>query len=158
MNVFSVLVARTFADAVRLAVQLVVAMIAGIVFLEFRPASVLGVIAALAVTVLVGWGLGWVFVALATWNRKAETMQAISFIVMFPLMFGSSAYMPIDAMPKWMQIISKINPLTYAIDATRALTLDKPAGKAVLISIGLAIATAILGGLASAYNFRKASR
>ena len=152
----AVLVARTLSDSVRLVVQLVVSVLAAVVFLEFRPGGVLGITSALLLTVAVGWGLSWIFIAIATWQSKPETMQAVSFIVMFPLMFGSSAYMPVEAMPGWIRVLSTINPITYAIDATRALSLGMPVGSAVWAALGLAVGTAALGGWLASRNFRRA--
>jgi ABC-2 type transport system permease protein len=156
ISMFAVLVARTLSDALRLAVQLTVAVLAAVVFLDFRPAGFAGVATALGLAVLVGWGLGWLFVAIATWQRKAETMQAISFIVMFPLMFGSSAYMPVAAMPGWLRVLSTVNPLTYAINATRALTAGAPAVSALATAVGIVVALAVLGAAGAARNFRRA--
>ncbi|MGH3439305.1 MAG: ABC transporter permease [Sciscionella sp.] len=155
ISLMSVLVARTLSDAIRLAVQLVVAVIAGVLVLGFRPAGIVGVTIAVGLTVVVGWGLGWLFVAIATWQRKPETMQALSFVVMFPLMFGSSAYMPVQAMPGWLRAFSAVNPLTYAIDATRALTVGRPAGSALLATLGLVLTTALFGAFVSARSFRR---
>jgi len=155
ISLFSVLLARTLADAIRLAAQLVVVAGAATVILHFRP-NLAGIIAAVGLSVVIGWGLGWVFVAIATWQRRAEVMQAVSFIVMFPLMFSSSAYMPVDSMPGWLRAVSKVNPLTYAIDAARAITFDTPAGTKLAAALGLAAATAAFGALVSARNFRRA--
>lgn len=156
ISMFAVLLARTLSDAIRLAVQLVVIVLAAVVVLDFRPGSVLGLAEALLLTVVVGWGVGWVFVAIVTWQRKAEVVQAISFIVMFPLMFASSAYMPVNAMPTWIRLLARVNPITYAIDATRALALGRPVGWALGCALGLVAATALLGGTAAARNFRRA--
>lgn len=155
ISMFAVLVARTLSDALRLAVQLTVAVVAAVLFLDFRPAGFAGIATALGLAVLVGWGLGWLFVAIATWQRKAETMQAVSFIVMFPLMFGSSAYMPVAAMPGWLRVLSTVNPLTYAINATRALTAGAPAASALATAIGIVVALAVLGAAGAARNFRR---
>ncbi|EOD65773.1 ABC transporter permease [Amycolatopsis vancoresmycina] len=152
---FSVLLARTLADAARLAVQLAVTALASVVFLGFRPAGgVPGLLAALALTLVVGWCLSWVFVAITTWLRKAETLQAASFVVMFPLMFSSSAYMPLDTMPAWVRAVSAVNPLTYAIDATRALALGRPIGWSVLTALVIAAVAAVAGSLLAARTFR----
>ncbi|HEV3358597.1 MAG TPA: ABC transporter permease [Pseudonocardiaceae bacterium] len=156
ISMFAVLVARTLSDALRLAVQLTVAVIAAVLFLDFRPSGVVSIATALGLAVLVGWGLGWVFVAIATWQRKAETMQAISFVVMFPLMFGSSAYMPVAAMPGWLRVLSTVNPLTYAIDATRALTAGTSAGAPLAAAVGITLALALVGAAGAARNFRRA--
>lgn len=155
ISLFSVLVARTLADAVRLSAQVVVTLLAAMALLGFSPGGgLLGIAAAVALTVLFGWGLGWVFVALATWSRKPETLQAVSFIAVFPLMFGSSAYLPVATMPGWVRVLSTINPVTYAIDATRALALGRPVGAALPAAIGLALATAVVGGLFASRSFR----
>jgi ABC-2 type transport system permease protein len=155
ISMFSVLVARTLSDALRLAVQLVVIVLAAVAFLDFRPASVLGITAATGLCVVAGWGLGWLFVAIATWQNKPETMQAVSFIVMFPLMFASNAYMPVQALPGWLQVVSKGNPLTYAISAERELSLGQPIDSALPIALGLVAAATLIGGFAAAHNFRR---
>ncbi|MET8849281.1 ABC transporter permease [Amycolatopsis sp. NPDC004625] len=155
ISLFSVLVARTLADAARLGVQLAVTALASVVFLDFRPAGgVLGLSLALALTLVVGWCLSWVFVAITTWLRKAETLQAASFVVMFPLMFSSSAYMPLDTMPAWVRAVSAVNPLTYAIDATRALALGRPIGWSVLTAVAIAAVAAVVGSVLAARTFR----
>ena len=151
----ALLLARTLADAVRLTVQLVLTTVTAIVVLGFRPAGLAGMAGALALTILVGWGLGWLFVAIATWQRKPEVMQAVSFIVMFPLMFGSGAYMPPAAMPAWARVFSTVNPLTYAIDAARSLALGLPVGSSLPVAAGLVAATALIGAAAAARNFRR---
>lgn len=156
VSMFAVLLARTLSDAIRLAVQLVIIVLAAIVVLDFRPGSMLGLADALLLTVVVGWGVGWVFVAIVTWQRKAEVVQAISFIVMFPLMFASSAYMPVNAMPTWIRLLARVNPITYTIDATRALALGRPVGWALALALGLVAGTALLGGTTAARNFRRA--
>ncbi|WP_216215332.1 ABC transporter permease [Amycolatopsis aidingensis] len=156
ISLFSVLLARTLSDTARLAVQLVATLVAGILVLGFRPGGgPFGVTAAVLLTLVVGWGLGWVFVAMATWLRKAETMQAVSFFAMFPLMFSSSAYMPLEAMPAWIRTVSTLNPLTYAIDATRGLALGRPFGSALLLALALVLVTALLGGTLAVRNFRR---
>lgn len=66
VNLFAVPIARTVSDAVRLAAQLVVVSAAAAALLGFRPATFSRLCAALGLAVFVGWGVGWLFVALAT--------------------------------------------------------------------------------------------
>ncbi|MFB9727769.1 ABC transporter permease [Haloechinothrix salitolerans] len=154
INLVAVLAARTVSDAVRLTVQLVVASAAGVFALGFKPGGMAGMAAAIAVAVAVGWGLSWLFIAIATWQSKPELMQAASFVVMFPLMFGSSAYVPLDAMPTWIRVLSTVNPLTYAIDATRALAVGMPVGGELVAALALAAVAAVLGGSVATRTFR----
>lgn len=142
ISMTSVLAARTVADATRLAVQLAVITVAAFAFLGFRPADGPGTVAACVLAVFTGWGVSWLFVAIATWHSKPEVMQAVSFVVMFPLMFTSSAYMPIASMPTLLRWIARANPLTYAVDAARRLCFGQsfgtPLGTAVLLVCGAA--------------------
>ncbi|MEJ2855897.1 MULTISPECIES: ABC transporter permease [unclassified Saccharothrix] len=151
----SPLVARTVADAVRLTAQLLVATLAAVPLLGFRPHGVGGLVAALAVTVALGWAASWLFLALATWRGRPETLQAVSFVVMFPLMFGSSAYVPVEAMPGWLRAFSEVNPVTYAVDAARALALGHPAAGPTAAALGTDALLATLGGLMAARNVRR---
>jgi ABC-2 type transport system permease protein len=52
------------------------------------------------------------------------TFFAVSGFVMLPLLFLSNAFVPLDAMPTWMAIVARANPLTYAIETMRVLVLD----------------------------------
>src|ERR1700742_2940181 len=98
----SVLVARSMSDIVRTGVQLLMMLIFATLVFGFSPAGgLLGVAAAWALGLVVGWGLGWLFIAAGAWLRNAEVMQMVGFLLMFPLMFASSAYVPISGLPGW---------------------------------------------------------
>jgi ABC-2 type transport system permease protein len=43
----------------------------------------------------------------------------------YPLLFTSNAFLPISVLPKWMQVVATVNPLTYGVDAARALMLGQ---------------------------------
>ena len=148
----AILVARTLSDALRLAVQLVVIVAAALAFLDYRPASAWGTALAVALAVFTGWGVGWLFVAIAAGHQRAETMQAISFTVMFPLMFTSSAYMPVDQMPTLLRWIARVNPITYSVDASRRLCSGH-AGTPLLTAILLVCAAAAAGAYSSVRSF-----
>ena len=156
VSLVAALLARTIADAARLAAQLVVVVLASYAVLGFRPAGgVLGTVAAMVLTVFFGWCLDWVFVALTTMVRKVQALQAVAFVVTFPLMFVSSSYLPVAVMPLWMRVIAMINPVTYAVDATRALSAGAASASAVLVAAGTASAMALVGGLAAARAIRR---
>ncbi|MFC7614729.1 ABC transporter permease [Actinokineospora soli] len=153
----AVLFARTLADSVRLALSLTAATVIAVPVLGFRPGSIVGLALGLLLSIVVGWGLSWLFIAIACWQPKPEAMQAASFIVMVPLMFGSSAYLPLEVMPTWVRWFSSVNPVTYAVDAVRALSLDRPAGWSPVLALALAGAAAV-GGAAWAFRlFRRAT-
>ncbi|WP_394617232.1 ABC transporter permease [Lentzea sp. JNUCC 0626] len=145
----SLVLARTLADAVRLVVQLAAVVLIAVVVLGYRPGTWSGLLAALGVTVVIGWSMSWLFLAIAAWRPRLEAMQAVTFVVMFPLMFTSSAYMPVETMPPWLRVVTRFNPVTYSVDATRALVVGAPAEDALIMALALTAACALIGATAT---------
>jgi ABC-2 type transport system permease protein len=84
-----------------------------------------------------------------------ERLMGIGQAITMPLFFGSNALYPVDLMPHWLRVISHINPLSYQVEALRALLIGTPANLwldfAVLIgsvTAAILIASALLGRLA----------
>ena len=118
----SVLAARAIADTAILA--LAAAVTVGIGFaVGFRlHGSVLEGVAAFGLVVLFGFAFEWVFITLGLLAGNAQAAQAMGMIV-FPFAFISSAYIPVSTMPSWLQVFAEHQPLTYMVNAVRALTL-----------------------------------
>jgi ABC-2 type transport system permease protein len=152
----SVLVARSLSDLVRTAVQLIILLVAATVLFDFSPAGgLLGVLPAFLLALSVSWALSWVFLAVGAWVRNAESMQSVGFLAMFPLMFASSAFVPIDGLPVWLRVVATINPLTYAVDASRNLALDMPVGNGVVGALAASIGLLVVGVWAAVRGFRR---
>ena len=87
-------------------------------------AGLISVAGALAIGALFGAGITSLSIALAFSLRDHVQFFPIAAFVGLPLTFISSALVPVDLMPGWMQIMAQANPLTYATDAIRSLVLD----------------------------------
>ncbi|MGH3888763.1 MAG: ABC transporter permease, partial [Pseudonocardiaceae bacterium] len=156
ISMTSLLVARSLFDLVRNAIQLVAITVAAAVLFGYAPAGgIPGTMLALLIGLAIGAGLSWVFLALASWVRNVELMQMVGFAVIFPLMFASSAFVPIAGLPPWMQVIATANPLTYAIDASRGWALADPAFGATVSALLTAIALTIGSAAIAARGVRK---
>lgn len=106
-------------------------------------------LAACLLVLLFASALTWVAVFIGTAVRNSGTVQGIGFLVMFPLTFGSSMFVPVDTLPGWLQAWVKINPVTHLTDAARGLMVGGEVANPVLWSIGWAIAiTAVFAPLA----------
>jgi ABC-2 type transport system permease protein len=112
----------------------------------------LGAIGILALAGLLSMSLTALFMALAYRVPTHGTFFAVAGFITLPLVFLSNAFVPIEAMPPWMQVIARLNPLTYAIEAMRTLVLD---GWAFDVVRALGVLTVFaLGSLALAtYEF-----
>ncbi|MGB6162534.1 MAG: ABC transporter permease [Pseudonocardiaceae bacterium] len=144
ISMTSLLVARSLFDLVRNAIQLIALTLAAMLFGYAPAGGILGTTVAILIGLTVGAGLSWVFIALASWVRTVELMQMIGFMVIFPLMFASSAFVPITGLPSWMRVIATINPLTFAIDAARGWALAGPTFGATMTAL-LTAAALIVG-------------
>lgn len=119
------LVGRTTSDSARLAIQSVILIFAALI-IGFRfHAGIPGAIGMALVLVLFGVALtafsAWVGLTIG----DPETVQAAVFIPILPLMFTSSAFAPVRALPGWMQPLARWNPITAAIDTARGLALGE---------------------------------
>ena len=55
--------------------------------------------------------------------KSRERFMGIGQVLTMPLFFASNAIYPISLMPSWLRVVSKINPLTYQVDALRRLMI-----------------------------------
>ncbi|MFH8787085.1 ABC transporter permease [Streptomyces roseoverticillatus] len=152
----SLLVARSLANLVRAAIQIAVVIVLAVVVLGYSPKGGAGqLLASAGLAVFITWTLGWAFIAAATWLRRAEPMQNLSVIALIPLMFASSAYIPVSDLPEWLRVIAKVNPLTYAIDTARALALDLPGAGAAVPAVLISAGIAVVGGVFAVVGLRR---
>ena len=117
-----------------------VALIQGSIILLFAPLigvslSPLQVLVLLPLMFLLAASMGSMGVLLATRIRSMEAFQAVMQMLMFPMIFLSGVFFPVDGLPAWMNVIVKINPATYGIAPLREVMLGSAAGSALGITI-----------------------
>ena len=107
---------------------------------------------AMLIAVVVGAGFfATLSLIIACIVKSRERFMGIGQVLTMPLFFASNAIYPIVMMPAWLQLVSKANPLTYTVDALRAMMLQ---GGASSFGLGLdfvvlVVATAVLVMIAS---------
>ncbi|MEU1514642.1 ABC transporter permease [Streptomyces sp. NPDC005811] len=146
---------KAFAAGVKSLVQaIVVILIAALlgVALTWNPLKLLGVA---GIVVLGSAFFSCLSMSIAGIVLSRDRLMGIGQAITMPLFFGSSALYPVAIMPGWLQVISKVNPLSYEVDALRGLLLGTPAHLAldfgVLVlaaALGITAASALLGRLA----------
>jgi ABC transporter DrrB family efflux protein len=141
MSRSAVLTGRTLADVATNVISLTIMIGVGLLVGFGFSASPLEVVGGIGLMLLFGYAFSWIFAYCGLTASSGESAQAIGFIVIFPITFISSAFVPVDSMPSWLQAIAENNPFTTVVDAMRALWVDAPAGNdvwaAVLWSLGL---------------------
>jgi ABC-2 type transport system permease protein len=109
--------------------------------INWNPLALLGVLA----VVLLGASLFSAFsLIIACLVKTRERFMGIGQVLTMPLFFASNAIYPISLMPRWLQVISHANPLTYEVDGLRGLML--PGGASAFgLGADLAVLLAITG-------------
>ncbi|MGE0714212.1 MAG: ABC transporter permease [Alphaproteobacteria bacterium] len=124
------------------AIVYIIAAVLG-VGLDMRPASVLGV----ALFIMLGSGLfSTLSLVIACLVKSRERFMGIGQVLTMPIFFASNAIYPLSLMPEWLRTISHANPLTYEVDALRALMLTgvgSDYGLAVDLGVLVAVSAAL---------------
>jgi ABC-2 type transport system permease protein len=119
----AVLAGRTAADTVSVLMQtilmLIVAFLVGYRLHEGGWEALLAFIGVVAV----GYAFTWVSAFAGLSLKTIEAVQAALFTIVFPFVFVSTAFVPLDTFPSWLQPIAEWNPVTIWVDTVRVLTL-----------------------------------
>jgi ABC-2 type transport system ATP-binding protein len=119
----AVLIGRTTADLVRNVLIIVLMILVGYI-IGFRfQAGVAQALACIALVSAFGLALSWIFAFVALTVRSAEAAQSAGFVILFPLVFASSVFVPVSTLPSWLQTIAKVSPVTLTANAARSLAL-----------------------------------
>ncbi|MFP5022471.1 ABC transporter permease [Pseudonocardia phyllosphaerae] len=129
------LVGAIGADLVRYVTSGVIMLVLGFALGYRTPAGLLGILAAFGLVVAFAFALCWVFTALAMVVKQPRSVQGLSALIMLPLTFASSVFVPTATMPGWLQAFAAVNPVSRSADAVRALLDGSPAGAAASVSL-----------------------
>ncbi len=152
----AVLGGRTLADVatntLALAVMISVGLLVGFSF----SSSPLEVVGGIGLLLFFGYAFSWVFAFIGLTASSGESAQALGFLIIFPLTFASSAFVPVDSMPGWLQAFADVNPFTTMVDAMRALWVDAPAGNDVWAAVAWSVGITAVFSALSVARYRRA--
>jgi ABC-2 type transport system permease protein/oleandomycin transport system permease protein len=135
----AVLAGRTLADTARNVVITVVITALGFAVGMRIHNGFPRLLVGLAVLVLFGFSLAWLFAFIGLSVTNGETAQAASFPLLAPLVFASNSFVDPNRMPHWLQWWAKNQPVSAAVNAVRASVVTGPFGAdfghKVLISV-----------------------
>jgi ABC-2 type transport system permease protein len=128
--------------AVALVQSLVMLLLAPVLGVKLSVGMVLTLIPVLAVLSLGLSGLG---ILIASFMGSQQGFQILIQVLIFPLIFMAGVFFPVNNVPLWMEVISKVNPLTYGVDAIRQVFLGSGLGLGVsLFGHTMALGTEVL--------------
>ena len=152
----AVISGRILADVGTNVIQLVIMFAVGIAAGFRFNSSPEEIVAGMALLLLIGYAFSWVFAFIGLSASSPEASNAYGFTILFPLTFISSAFVPVETMPDWLQSIAEYNPFTTMVDAARALFVGTPAGNDVWGAVAWSFAIIAAFSVLSVWRYRRA--
>lgn len=145
--VMTKVLAATIRTLVQVAVILAFAVALGFPVTYLTPLRILGAFAAVA---LLSMSLSSLLILLGIRTTNYQRPMVVANLITLPLMFTSNAIYPIKLMPSWLQIVAKLNPVTYTTDIVRILLLNVTTETGNLlfnfiILLGFALIASVIG-------------
>jgi ABC transporter DrrB family efflux protein len=152
----AVLVGRTLADLGRNV--FVVVLMTGVGFLVgyHLHTHAIQLVLGMLLVLLFGYALSWVFATVGLLLADPESAQAAAFPIMAPLVFASSAFVPVASMPGWLQPFALHQPVSVTASAARALTLGTPVASDLLQALAWDAGIVLVFVPLAVWRFRRA--
>jgi ABC-2 type transport system permease protein len=142
------LVGAVVGDSVRYVLAGTVVVIVGVILGYSPEGGVQGIIAAMALVVLVAFGLAWVFTTVGLVMRSPNAVMNTGFMALFPLLFISNAFVPPETLPSAIEAFVDVNPFSHLVTAARGLMDGNSEMGDILLVIGeAAVLTAVFAPL-----------
>lgn len=115
------------------------------------------------IVILLSLGLAGLGILFASFMTSQQGFQLVIQLLIFPLIFLAGVFFPVNQVPQWLEVVSKVNPLTYGVDAIRQVFLGSSPGLGVTVlghTMGLlddvivvtALGIVLLGAAVLAFN------
>jgi ABC-2 type transport system permease protein len=129
---------KAFAAGVRSVAQVVGVLVLAYLMDVGLTINPLRILAAMAIVMLGAAFFACLSMTLAGLVRSRDRLMGIGQAITMPLFFASNALYPVDVMPGWLHLLSTVNPLSYEVNALRALLIGTPFNPADIVVLVLA--------------------
>jgi ABC-2 type transport system permease protein len=142
-----------FAGAIILAFQATFIVFIGLLMGLSSASGIAGLFVLVGLALLLGLSFAGFTIAIALFTGNAAATQSANFLF-FPLTFLTATFVPIDLLDGWIKVATQINPITYILEAMRALLIDGWVAKPLLIGMGASLGLGLLTFVLSIWGLR----
>lgn len=141
MSNVAVLNGHVVSDVLRNSISTAVMLIVGLAIGFRSSASLTDWLAIAGILLLFTLAFSWLAAIVGVISRSVEAVQWLTFVIIFPLTFASSAFVPTDGMNRYLKAFAENQPITQVIEAVRALILGTPIGNHGWLAVGWSLLT-----------------
>jgi ABC-2 type transport system permease protein len=150
----ALLLGRAMRDVISIVVQSLILILLALPFgLSIHP---IGVIVVLALIALIGLLTASTAYAVALWARDENTYAPLIFTSTLPILLLSGVLLPLSLAPQWLRNIAAINPLSYAVEAARAVFRDNLTDPSVAKGVAIMVVLSVIAVTIGARQFARA--
>ena len=121
MSRYAVLMGRTFSDLAMMFLSCIVMAVVGMGIGWRAHRSIWHTLAGFALLVLLGFAMCWLGALLGLVVRSAEAVNTISSLATMPFVFLSNSFVPLEGLPRWIQLLAEWNPISAVVSSCRIL-------------------------------------
>lgn len=155
MSSSALLIGHVVADLFRNIVSMFLVFIIGF-FVGFRPtATPIEWVLVIGLALVFTLAISWLSAIVGLFVKSLEAAQWVGFIVIFPLTFASSAFVPTNTMPPLLRVFAENQPMTHVINAMRSWLVGSPLGNSAVMAFTWSIAIIVISIPIATWLFRK---
>ncbi len=128
MSNIAVLTGHVVSDLFRNSISVIVMLVTGLIIGFRSPATIMDWLAIAGILILFTFSFSWLAAIVGVLAKSVEAVQWLTFVIIFPLTFASSAFVPTEGMAKYLKIFAENQPISQIVNAVRALMLGMPVG------------------------------
>lgn len=158
MSNIAVLNGHVVSDVFRNSFSTIILVVAGLVIGFRSKGNLVDSLMIAGILIIFTLAFSWLAAIVGVLAKSVEAVQWLTFVIVFPLTFASSAFVPTEGMNKYLKAFAENQPITQVIEAIRALILGTPIGNHGWLAVGWSLLTmAIAIPLATFLFTRKSS-
>jgi ABC-2 type transport system permease protein len=155
MSNLAVLNGHTISDLFRNALSTVIMIVAGLVIGFRSSASVTDWLMIAGIILLFTLAFSWLSAIVGVYSKSVEGVQWLTFIIVFPLTFASTAFVPGDSMNPVLKAFAENQPISHIVEAVRGLMLGTPIGNHGWLAVAWCVGILIVSVPVAAWLFRR---
>jgi ABC-2 type transport system permease protein len=151
----TVLAARTLTDTIWNTLAIFIMVGVGYLIGYRFQGTLLDAGLALGVAVLMAMAFSWIAACIGLVAKSVQAAEMLGFTWVFPVVFVSSVFVPVQTMPAWLGAVAAGNPITLAANAVRAASFGLPVGDSALLAVGWCAAILAVFVPLATWRFRR---